>query len=83
VTSLIQAIRLVSTGLTILVFADIIIGYFLNPFHPLRRTLDGIVEPMLAPIRKVLPTIGMFDFSPLVLIILIEVIESLLVRLIT
>lgn len=82
-TSLIQAIRLVSTGLTILVFADIIIGYFLNPFHPLRRTLDGIVEPMLAPIRKVLPTIGMFDFSPLVLIILIEVIESLLVRLIT
>lgn len=82
-TSLIQAIRLVSTGLTILVFADIIIGYFLNPFHPLRRTLDGIVEPMLAPIRKVLPPIGMFDFSPLVLIILIEVIESLLVRLIT
>jgi YggT family protein len=83
VTSLIQAIRLVSTGLTILVFADIIIGYFLNPYHPLRRTLDGIVEPMLAPIRKVLPPIGMFDFSPLVLIILIEVIESLLVRLIT
>lgn len=82
-TSLIQAIRLVSTGLTILVFADIIIGYFLNPYHPLRRTLDGIVEPMLAPIRKVLPPIGMFDFSPLVLIILIEVIESLLVRLIT
>jgi YggT family protein len=83
VTSLIQAIRLISTGLTIIVFADIIIGYFLNPFHPLRRTLDGIVEPMLAPIRRVLPPIGMFDFSPLVLIILIEVIESLLIRLIT
>jgi YggT family protein len=82
VTSLIQAIRLISTGLTIIVFADIIIGYFLNPFHPLRRTLDGIVEPMLAPIRRVLPPIGMFDFSPLVLIILIEVIESLLIRLI-
>ena len=67
----------------IVVFADIIVGYFLNPFHPFRRTLDSIVEPMLAPIRKIIPPIGMFDFSPLVLIILIEIIESLLIRLIT
>jgi len=33
---------------------------------------------MLAPIRRILPSTGMFDFSPLVLIILLQVIEYIL-----
>jgi YggT family protein len=81
VASLISAIRIVSFGLTIAVFSDIIVSYFLDPYHPVRRTLDSIVQPILAPIRRYIPPIGMFDISPLVLIILIQVIESVLIRL--
>ena len=79
--SLISAIRIVSFGLTLAVFSDIIVSYFLDPYHPVRRTLDSIVQPMLAPIRRYIPPVGMFDISPLVLIILIQVIESVLIRL--
>jgi YggT family protein len=39
------------------------------------------VEPMLAPIRRIVPLVGMLDFSPLVLIVLIQLIGSLLTRL--
>jgi YggT family protein len=67
--------------LILLIFASAILSYFMDPYHPLRRGLDRIVEPMLAPIRRVIPPIGMIDFSPLVLIILIQVISNLLIRL--
>jgi YggT family protein len=63
-----------------LVIVKIILSYFMDPYHPVRRTLDNLVEPMLAPIRRVVPLIGMFDFSPLVLIILVQILSSALIR---
>lgn len=38
----------------------------------------SITEPALAPIRRILPQTGMIDFSPLVLIIVLVVIEQIL-----
>ena len=67
--------------LILLVILSVILSYFLDPYHPIRRGLDRIIEPMLNPIRRVVPLVGMLDFSPLVLIILIEIIGSLLVKL--
>ena len=55
-----------------IVIASILMSYFVDPYHPIRRGVDNIVEPMLLPIRRIMPTIGMFDFSPLVLILLIQ-----------
>ncbi len=78
---LIATIRFVSLALTLIVLADMLASYVLNPFHPVRRALDGFVSPLLAPIRRFLPPIGMWDFSPLVLIVLIRLIEEVLVRL--
>jgi YggT family protein len=80
VGSLITAIQLLSFGLTVLVFLDIVLSFILPPYQPLRRTLDSIVEPFLAPIRRLLPTVGMLDFSPMVLIILIQVLERIVVQ---
>ena len=36
---------------------------------PLGQFLYSLTEPFLAPIRNILPQAGMFDFSPLVLLI--------------
>jgi len=64
--------------ITVLVVIDVVLSYFMSPFHPVRQFLDRIVEPMLAPIRRILPQTGMIDFSPLVLIILLQVIDVIL-----
>lgn len=64
-----------------LVFISVILSYFMDPYHPVRRSLDSIVEPMLAPIRRVVPPLGMFDLSPLVLLILIQLISNILINL--
>jgi len=68
--------------ITLIVVIDVVLSYFISPFHPVRQHLDRIVEPMLAPIRRLLPQTGMVDFSPLVLIILLQIINVLLQNLI-
>jgi YggT family protein len=75
-------ITLVANLLIILVILDSILSFFLSPYHPFRVTMDRIVNPMLAPIRHVVPLVGMLDLSPLIFIILVEILSSVLVRLI-
>jgi len=74
-------VNILSQVLVLLVIVYVILSYFLSPYHPVRNFVDQIVDPMLSPIRRVVPLVGIFDFSPLVLIILIQVISSVLVRL--
>jgi YggT family protein len=74
-------ISLIAQILFWLVFISVILPYFMDPYHPVRRALDSIVEPMLAPIRRVIPPIGMIDLSPLVLLLLIQLISNLLINL--
>jgi len=50
--------------------------------QPIFRLLLEITEPVLAPIRRVLPTPGMLDFSPLVALLLIPFISKILYSLI-
>lgn len=47
--------------------------------HPVMRFIWDITEPLLAPIRRRLPRTGPVDFSPLVLIFVLWLIEQILV----
>lgn len=42
------------------------------------EALDRLTEPLYRPIRKVLPDFGGIDFSPLILLLLIGVVQILL-----
>ena len=77
----IEIIYWLSRGLTFVIIADIIVSYFLSPYHQVRMALDRIVQPMLAPIRRIMPPSGMFDYSPFVLVIVIWLVERLLISL--
>lgn len=69
---LIRAIDLISNLMFLLVLIYVVISYFMSPYHQFRMWVDRIVEPMLRPIRKVVPLVGMFDFSPIILLLLIQ-----------
>ena len=45
---------------------------------PVLRALDAITEPVLDPLRRVVPTIGMIDITPMVAMILLQVISRAL-----
>lgn len=77
-----QAISFLFDILSWIVIIDVVLSYFMSPYHPLREALDRIVQPMLNPIRRIIPPVGMLDFSPLVLLILLQVLGSLLIGLV-
>ena len=77
----VSAIQLIVNGLTLVVFVDVLLSFVLNPFHPLRRALDSFVDPMLAPIRRVVPPAGGLDFSPAILLIVLQILGRVLVTL--
>jgi YggT family protein len=81
ILNVITIINIVAQLLVLLVFISVILSYFMDPYHPIRRGVDNIVQPMLAPIRRVVPTLGMLDFSPLVLILLIQLVKNLIISL--
>ena len=74
-------INLIANLLIILVIVDAVLSFFLSPYHPVRATVDRIVNPLLAPIRRIVPLVGMLDLSPLIFIILVEILSTVLVRL--
>ncbi|MCH9010043.1 MAG: YggT family protein [Chloroflexi bacterium] len=52
----------------------------LSPTNPLVVIINQITEPILAPIRRVLPKMGMIDLSPMVALIIIIVIQRFILR---
>jgi len=79
---LIILINTVQQILVVLVIVSVILSYFMDPYHPVRRGVDNIVQPMLNPIRRVVPLVGMFDFSPLILILLLQFASRILIALV-
>ena len=77
----IRIIILISQVLTWLIIIQALLSFVMSPFHPIRQTIDSMVEPLSRPIRQYLPTTGGLDFSPLILIILISVIRAVLIQL--
>ncbi|NTW01095.1 MAG: YggT family protein [Oscillochloris sp.] len=53
---------------------------WIDPMGNMRVTqiLNEITEPILAPLRSVLPPIGMLDLSPLVAMLLLQLLHNLL-----
>ena len=78
---LVSIVLFILNILELLVIVSVILSYVMEPYHPMRRWVDSIVEPMLLPIRRVVPLIGILDISPLLLIVLIWIVSNLIIKL--
>lgn len=65
----------------LVVIVQAVLSFILAPYHPIRQKVDLIINPFLQPIRRVLPPIANLDFSPLVLIILLQLLDQILTSL--
>ncbi len=63
--------------LTFIVFAWVIVSWLLafniintrnQVVYQIVKTLDAIINPLVAPIRKIIPSFGGLDFSPIILL---------------
>lgn len=61
------------------VLASVVLSWIqLSPENPLVRFTRAVVDPVLEPIRRLLPSFGGFDLSPMVLLLAISVLRRVL-----
>jgi YggT family protein len=77
---IIQIISLLLQLFELALLARIILSWFPNVdrSNPIIQFLFDITEPVLRPIRDMLPPGGMFDFSPLIVFLIIQVLTTVL-----
>ena len=78
-------INLISTILTLLTYTIVIRALLSwispNPNNPIVRLIIRITDPILRPLRRVIPPIAGMDLSPVAAIFLVQVVQGLLPRL--
>jgi YggT family protein len=47
-------------------------------YHPALSLLDELLSPLMTPLRNILPTAGPLDFSPMVLILMLSILQQAL-----
>ncbi len=84
VVSIINALFMV---FYVMVFANIILSWVRpNPYHPvwgpIIRVVYAVTEPILNPIRRMMPAMGGLDFSPMVVLLLARLLQGVLINLV-
>src|ERR1700694_5097 len=68
-------VDMVRFSVYILVFAVIVqaVLSWVNPYAPLAPVFDAIARPFLRPLRRFIPPVGSVDLTPLVLLVILQV----------
>lgn len=69
---------LVSTFVNImsaLLLVYIVMSWFVPPYNRFRIFIDDLMNRFLEPIRRIMPRTGMIDFSPMILLLLLQFFE--------
>ena len=45
-------------------------------YHPALSLLDELLSPLMTPLRNILPTAGPLDFSPMILILMLSIVQQ-------
>jgi YggT family protein len=70
--------------LTVLILVRAVLSWIQpDPYHPIVRTLRQITDPLLVPIQRIVPPISGIDISPIVALILIEILRRLVLLLLS
>ena len=74
-------INVLAQALTVAIFARVLLSWMPAKLPwGLGEFVFSVTEPILAPIRRALPSAGGMDFSPFVALIAIQIVASILLR---
>ncbi len=74
---LIRFVQILAVILQFAIIARAVLSWFpIDPRSPVVTLLNEITEPILAPLRRIVPRIGMIDITPMVAIFLLFVVQQ-------
>jgi YggT family protein len=77
IVSGLELIRLVLSILVVLIIANVIMSW-VGRGSPTQYMLAEILNPLLAPIKRIIPSLGPLDLSPLILLVVIQIAQIVL-----
>jgi YggT family protein len=79
VTYFLNFVKILCDVLTVAIILRVIMSWIApGASHRLAVVLFQITEPLLGPLRRIIPRVAMLDFTPMVAIILLQLISYLL-----
>lgn len=67
--------------LTIAILIRSLMSWFpISPMNPFYQLIHGITDPIIRPLQRVVPRLGMIDITPMVAMIILLVVQQVLVQ---
>lgn len=84
--ALANTIHIIFRAYTYLIFARVILSWIrVDPYHPvwgpILRFVFQATEPIMQPVRRLLPSMGGLDFTPIVVLIGLDLIRGVIIQL--
>lgn len=72
-------IDLLFYALNLAILVRVIVSWLnINPYHPLVSLVYQITDPILLPLRRIIPPLGMIDVTPIIAMMLLSLIQQVL-----
>ncbi|HBK54529.1 YggT family protein [Syntrophomonas wolfei] len=79
---IIQIVNMAFNVLVWLIIARCILSFVRhNPYQPLIKFVYDVTEPIMAPFRRLIPAAGGLDFSPIIAVLAVTLIQKIVVEL--
>lgn len=73
---IVQAILYLTYVLQILIFVRVVLSWLPLGSNPVSDLVIRLTDPILLPLRRVLPRFGMLDLSPMIALLIIVVVQQ-------
>ncbi len=75
------------TAIWWLVIARLILSFLplfmrIDPYNPVVRFINETTEPLMAPFRRLVPPVGGIDFSPMIMLFVLQLFQNWIMKLI-
>jgi len=79
---IVQVVNIIFEVLIWLIIVRCILSFVHHdPYQPLIRFVYDVTEPIMAPFRRLIPAAGGMDFSPIVVLLALTLLQGLVTRL--
>ena len=77
---LVPLVNLLFTLYTFLIIGRVLLSWVrISPYHPVAEWIHRLTEPLLGPIRNLMPPTGMYDFSPMIALFALMILQRVVV----
>jgi YggT family protein len=80
-SALAQLLQMVFQVYTLILIVRVLITWVNpDPFNPVVQFLSRVTDPVLEPLRRVIPSLGPIDISPIIALLLLQALQHFIVR---